>query len=210
MVNTWGAKGVFVWDDPRHFGTAGLQARDFELAGLGAVDRLITSGLDPAEVTSAPWTGRAEVLDVSPSDLADLAEEWSEPRRTPTRPPLYTELAAAIGPMYDDPDSPPGRIRAMSEGLAPNGVVLAPPGLVGYWVARAWPTTVAGSVIVPSTTEPGLVERLAAEAVSAGRPTMLVTDRQTAIDGVEVILWDDDLAIPTTLLEVAGPLVAWT
>ncbi|HJR26258.1 MAG TPA: hypothetical protein VJ804_12355, partial [Acidimicrobiales bacterium] len=46
VVNTWGAKGVLAWDDPRHFGTAGLQARDFELAGLGDVDLLVTSGLD--------------------------------------------------------------------------------------------------------------------------------------------------------------------
>ena len=51
VVNTWGAKGVFRWDDPLHFGTAGLQARDFELAGLGDVDVLVTTGLDPDEVT---------------------------------------------------------------------------------------------------------------------------------------------------------------
>ena len=70
VVNTWGAKGVFVWDDPRHFGTAGLQERDFELAGLGEVDVLVTSGLDPAEVTSRPWAGRAEVIDLDPLELA--------------------------------------------------------------------------------------------------------------------------------------------
>src|SRR5947208_3487914 len=74
VVNTWGAKGVFVWDDPRHLGTAGLQARDFELAGLGAVDVLVTSGLDPAEVTSTPWDGRAEVVDIAPSELATAAD----------------------------------------------------------------------------------------------------------------------------------------
>ena len=34
IVNTWGAKGVERWDSPFHFGTAGLQERDFELAGL--------------------------------------------------------------------------------------------------------------------------------------------------------------------------------
>src|SRR5688572_33167773 len=73
VVNTWGAKGVFRWDDPLHFGTAGLQARDFELAGLGDVDVLVTSGLDPAEVTSRPWDGRAEVIDVAPADLATFA-----------------------------------------------------------------------------------------------------------------------------------------
>ena len=34
VVNTWGAKGVLRWDDPHHAGTAGLQADDFDLAGL--------------------------------------------------------------------------------------------------------------------------------------------------------------------------------
>src|SRR5262249_31467968 len=29
VVNTWGAKGVFRWDSPHHYGTAGLQADDF-------------------------------------------------------------------------------------------------------------------------------------------------------------------------------------
>ena len=52
-VNTWGAKGVFRWDSPFHGGTAGLQARDFELAGLGEIDLLVTSGLDPADVSGA-------------------------------------------------------------------------------------------------------------------------------------------------------------
>ena len=88
--------------------------------------------------------------------------------------------------------------------------MFAPPGLVGYWVARTWPTTVAGSVMVPSTVEPGRVERLARQAAMSGRPTALVTDTPTAIGGVDVTVWDDDLTIPRSLLDVAGPLVAWT
>jgi thiamine pyrophosphate-dependent acetolactate synthase large subunit-like protein len=109
VVNTWGAKGVFRWDSPHHGGTAGLQARDFELAGLGAVDLLITSGLDPDEVTTKPWTGRAEVRDVAPDALGHLANGWDRPAQEPVHPALYTELAAVIGPMYEDPASPPAR-----------------------------------------------------------------------------------------------------
>jgi hypothetical protein len=209
VINTWGAKGVFRWDSELHGGTAGLQERDFELAGLGAVDLLITSGLDPDEVTTTPWDGNAEVMHVAAADLARLAEEWSEPRRVPSRPRLYTELAGVIGPMYDDPVTPPGRIRMMSERLPPGGVVLAPPGLVGYWVARTWPTTVAGSVIVPSRREVGLIERLASDAASAGRSTIVLTDQPIAVEGAEVIVWDDDLTIPAALLDLAGPIVAW-
>ena len=95
VVNTWGAKGVFRWDDPLHFGTGGLQARDFELAGLGDVDVLVTTGLDPAEVTSTPWAGRAEVVDVAPDDLASY--DAPLPPGTTERPALYTALAAVVG-----------------------------------------------------------------------------------------------------------------
>ena len=65
VVNTWGAKGVERWDSPFHFGTAGLQARDFELAGVGDADVVVTSGLDPDE--SAPeQLGNWVVQDVPP------------------------------------------------------------------------------------------------------------------------------------------------
>ena len=208
VINTWGAKGVFRWDSPYHGGTAGLQERDFELAGLGEVDVLLTSGLDEAEVTSRPWRG-AEVIDVEPASLAALAASWPHPRRSPTRPRLYTELAAVIGPMYEEPGTPPAVIRAMSDSHEPNGMVFAPPGLVGFWVARTWPTTVPGSVVVPSSLEPGLTQRLAERAAAAGRPTTLVTDTVTSLDGVRVCVWDQDLTIPQVLLDVAGPVVAW-
>ena len=209
VINTWGAKGVFRWDAPLHGGTAGLQERDFELGGLAEVDLLITSGLDPAEVTARPWQGRARVVDVEPSRLAELATGWSAPAGTVGPTALYRELSAVIGPLYGDRSSPPGRIRALSEGLEAGGVVLAAPGLGGFWVARAWPTTGPGTVVVPSSTEVGLVERLASKAAQSGRHAMLLSERQVEIPGVEVVVWDCDLTIPVELLAVAGPVVAW-
>ena len=186
VVNTWGAKGVFRWDSPFHGGTAGLQARDFELAGLGGVDVLITSGLDPDEVTSTPWEGRADVIEVAPADLGDVPSWWDRPQEQPTPPRLYTELAAVVMPMYEDPSTPPARLRAMSEQLELGATVFAPPGLLGYWVARTWPTTVPGSVVVP-----------AREGTGAPEGAVLIE-----LDGV-------DLTIPQSLLDVAGPVVAW-
>ena len=57
VVNTWGAKGVFVWDDPRHFGTAGLQARDFELAGPRRRRRARHERARRRRGDGAPWDG---------------------------------------------------------------------------------------------------------------------------------------------------------
>lgn len=210
VINTWGAKGAFRWDSPFHGGTAGLQARDFDLAGLGEVDLLITSGLDPDEVTTRPWQDRAEVLDVDPAELGRLAARWEHPRREPERPRLYTELAAVIGPLYDDPSTPAARARAVAAALPPGGAVVATPGLAGFWVARALPTETPGSVIVPARDRPGEVERLVEDLSRAGRPVVVVTDRELQAPTAEVLRWDDvNLELPDDLLAVAGPIVAW-
>lgn len=179
VVNTWGAKGVFRWDDPLHFGTAGLQAWDFDLAGLGEVDVLVTSGLDPDEVTSQPWEGRAEVVDVAPEALG--AFRGTLPAGCTERPMLYTALAAVVGPMYDQPDSPPARAAGLAAALPASGVVVARPGLVGFWIARTFPTERPGSVRITPT----------------GEATVADED------------WADLDLNPEALVAVAGPIVAW-
>jgi thiamine pyrophosphate-dependent acetolactate synthase large subunit-like protein len=182
VVNTWGAKGVLRWDDPLHFGTAGLQARDFELAGLGAVDVLVTTGLDPAEVTSEPWAGRAQVIDVAPSEL--VTYEALLPPGTTERPALYTELAAVVGPLYEQPGSPPARAAALAASLPDDGVVVAAPGLVGFWIARTFPTARPGSV-------------------------RITTDEVSGALRVDATDWADVDLDPSALVAVAGPIVAW-
>jgi len=181
-VNTWGAKGVFRWDDPLHFGTAGLQARDFDLAGLGEVDVLVTSGLDPAEVTSSPWEGRAEVIDVAPADLATF--DGPLPAGTVARPELYTALAAVVGPMYGRPDSPAARAAALAAELPDDGVVVASPGLIGFWIARTFPTARPGSVRITDAAVDGALRLSDAD-------------------------WADLDLDPSALVAVAGPIVAW-
>jgi hypothetical protein len=213
VVNTWGAKGVFVWDDPRHFGTAGLQARDFELAGLGEVDVLVTSGLDPAEVTSTPWAGRAEVVDVPPGELAAAATSRAWPDGSLGRPALYTELAAACGPLYATQGTAPARAAALAAGLPERGIVVAEPGLVGFWVARTFPTSVPGSVVVPASAGREGAWQLARDAAAAGRPVTLVAHEPVdiAADGLVLEVWDPasvDLD-PAPLVAVAGEIVAW-
>jgi hypothetical protein len=213
VVNTWGAKGVVRWDDPLHFGTAGLQARDFELAGLGDVDVLVTSGLDAAEVTSTPWLGRAEVIDLAPTELATAVP--SLPRGTTERPPLYTALAAVVGPLYDVPGSPPARAAALAASLPAGGVVVAAPGLVGFWIARTFPTSVPGSVLVPARGTADTAWRAAVDLAAAGHPVTLVTGDADPpprdLPGVAVEVWtaaQNDLD-PAPLVAVAGPIVAW-
>lgn len=209
VVNTWGAKGVFRWDDPRHHGTAGLQARDFELAGLAAVDVLVTSGLDPAEVTSHPWTGRAEVMDVPPHALAAVVLDDVE--GTLERPALYTRLAAVVGPLYERAGSAAARAAAIAAALEPGGLVVAEPGLAGFWIARTFPTERPGTVLVPASGGAPAAHQAAIDAVSAGRQVRLIAHARVALPGVEVEVWTPDVVDldPSALLAVAGKIVAW-
>lgn len=178
VVNTWGAKGVFAWDSPFHAGTAGLQARDFELAGLTEKLVVVWIGVDPDELPPG-GLGEAQRLDLHPVHLAFAAEGWPEPEAAPPRPALYTELAAVVGPGYDSAAVPlhPARASRDLGALRPaGGVVVADPGPAGLWVARTFPTTEPGSVLVPATRAPGSAAAAALLGGLAGsRPALGVT-----------------------------------
>lgn len=177
IVNTWGAKGVFAWDSASHAGTAGLQARDFELAGLTEKLFVVTVGLDPDEWPPG-GAGGAQRLDLHPQHLALAAEGWPAPEGDPPRPPLYTDLAVVVGPAYESDAVPlhPARATRDLGGLRPQGgVVVADAGDAGLWVARAFPTTEPGIVVVPATRAPGTAVAASIVGGLAGRPVLGVT-----------------------------------
>jgi hypothetical protein len=255
VLNTWGAKGVFRWDSPHHLGTGGLQERDFELAGVPDAELVIAVGIDEDESARARFEF-GHVLDVQPESLAALAFGWAPPTREPERPALYRELSAALGPHYTSDDVPLRPARAagdLSAALPAGALVVADPGPAGLWVARAFPTTEPGSVVVPATVAPGFSAAAALVAALDGRPAIAVTtdpvDRETelvldlarALDlpialevwgadaplaspaarvdalaavlatprGVTVLPVPVDFSHTRTLVEVAGPVVAW-
>ncbi|MCU0268102.1 MAG: hypothetical protein MUF83_05580 [Acidimicrobiales bacterium] len=179
VVNTWGAKGVFRWDDPRHHGTAGLQARDFELAGLTEADLVIATGVDELEAQPRFWAALAPLLDVHPLDLDALTWTWEGTRAIPEPPELYHRLRDALAPAYASDDVPlaPPRVAAELSALRPpGGLVAADPGRAGFWVARTLPTTEVGSVVVPATRAPGIGLAAAVVAALDGRRAIAVVD----------------------------------
>ena len=182
VVNTWGAKGVFVWDDPHHFGTIGLQARDFDLAGLNDTQLIIAAGLDPLEAPVGRWNASAQVLEVEPWQLSTLAHHWPDPGPVPPPPRLYAELSAALADRYRSDGVPlaPARAAADLAAVLPDGgLVLADPGPAGLWVARAFPTSEPGSVVVPAAFVRGFALAGAVVAALAGRPAIAVTAAPT-------------------------------
>jgi hypothetical protein len=255
VLNTWGAKGVLRWDSAYHVGTGGLQARDAELAGVFDADIVVAVGIDPDESPLADW-GLGQVLDVEPWQLPALAFTWPEPADEPERSRLYVELSGALAPYYASDAVPlsPARAAADLAATRPTGALaVADPGPAGLWVARAFPTTEPGSVIVPATTAPGFAAAAALVAALDGRAAVAITttpvdDTTSAVLdlsrqlGYEIVVlewgaedfqgsadefrellasaWRGELegvvAVPvdltqtSVLVDVAGPVVAWT
>jgi len=176
VVNTWGAKGVYRWDSPFHFGTAGLQERDAELAGLTKAELVITSGLDPYELPVEGWA-TGPVLDVDPRALEALTYRWDRSTRELVRPALYDVLSTALQPLYADETVPLSPARAAADlGSArpPGALVAADPGLAGLWIARTLPTTEVASVVVPSLPVHGFALAAALAASFDGRRAVAV------------------------------------
>jgi hypothetical protein len=237
VLNSYGVKGLFRWDDPAHFGTIGLQARDVELAGVLDADVVLALGLDDRELGPADLGSRVEVVDAT-----DL-EGWVGRVEPMARGPLYDVLRSALLPLYDSqavPLTPAAAVADLAAALPPGGLVCADPGPVGLWVARALPTLELGSVVVPPV-DGDFARQHAREAGSGGRPVVYVTDRAVEeIDGVVVEVWTAsgsldarearrrhladalaaggshrlttpvDLGLTRVLLDAAGPLTAWT
>lgn len=204
VVNTWGAKGVERWDSPFHFGTAGLQARDFELAGLGTADVVIVSGRDPDE-TPLDALGSWTVQEVPPAQLAALTANWPRSHRTPDRPPLYDAIAGVVTPLYESDAVPLTAARAslhLSGALPERGIAVADAGPAGFWVARTFPTSIPGSVCVPARRIEGFAAAAAFVCALEQRPCLAVTDQ---LDGEGL---DESTASLLELAETLGLGVA--
>jgi hypothetical protein len=203
VVNTWGLKGLFRWDSPFHLGTAGLQERDFELAGIGDADIVLGIGLDFDE---SPRELLGPLVEVDAGELDSWAERLGRAPEPPARPSLYSDLAAVVQPLYALDEVPLNPARAAGDlagALPAGGLVAADPGPAGLWVARTFPTTDLGSVVVPARVTPAAAVTIAADAVANGRPAVAVTT--APIDEHTAAAIDDARAKGTNLvLEVWG------
>lgn len=228
VANSWGAKGLFEWQSPYHLGTVGLQERDFALCGFGACDLILATGIDPEETPPHRWA-LAPVMEVAPFRFATIRVKPRAQRIQ--RPPLYERLAALVMPQYDSDRQPPPpgrRIAELKARLAPADRVAADAAtLAGFWVARAFPTTHLGSVIVPARAMPGFAAAAAVAGALRGCRVVGVTmgpmDEATAAVlefaarrgvAVELEVWGEgglavDWSSTAEIVEIAGPIIAW-
>lgn len=172
VLNTWGAKGVFDWRSRHHLATAGLQALDFELAGLPGADLVIAVGVDLDESPAERWL-HAGAVTVDPRALSPLAQQLDRVGPWLPVPELRHRLAAVTQAGWaaaGAPLAPTAATRNYGAVLGDGGRIAADAGLAGYWVARTFSTTEVGSAQVPAVAIPGfaaavaLVSRLLAPA----------------------------------------------
>ena len=215
VLNTWGAKGVERWDSPWHFGTIGLQERDLALGGLEDTDVVVTSGLDPVELPES-LLARSVVQEVHPRQLSVLCRNWSGTAPEPAhRPRLYTVLAEAVTPLYEDSGAPLSPARAslhLSGALPERGMAVADAGEAGLWIARTFPTSIPNSVCVPATAAAGFAAAAALCCSMEERPVLAVTDG-AGIDSQEtgaVLALAEELGRPVTLQVWRDGGPAWT
>ena len=226
VANTWGAKGIYPWNDLHHMGTCGLQRDDFTLLGFQDFDLILAIGIDEAESPLHRFA-LAEVLTADPGQLTAL--RLSSASRPLINEPnaLYTRMAAIAQPGYVDDSTPRHPARAVMDlktTLGSDTRVTAQPGRVGLWVARTFPTDRMGSVVVPAHNRPAIGAAVGFISALQGTNTVYVTD--TADDPVadailelarthelplRPIIWNDvDWSRSEDLIAAAGPVVAWT
>jgi Thiamine pyrophosphate enzyme, central domain len=183
LVGSAGAKGIFQWDSPFDGGTIGLQANDPALAGVAGADVVIASGIDPVE-TPLESLG-AVVQEVEAWQLPALTARWTGSRPPPAeRSALVAAMSTVLTPRYESTATPldPARAALHLSGAAPDdGVVCTEAGWAGFWIARAMPTGIAGSVVVPAMRQEGAAAAMALAARVAGRPAVAVCDGMTEI-----------------------------
>jgi thiamine pyrophosphate-dependent acetolactate synthase large subunit-like protein len=198
VLNTFTAKGLFTWDSPYHLGTAFLQERDLELAGIGPHSRVLMIGVDADECAPALLARagvrigpEASVWSVPATELPKLAN-WvrSAHGRPPEPGELYRVLASIVQPMYDRaglPFAPPRAAVELMRSLPADGAVTVEPGLTGMWLARAIPTTRLGSVRVPAAGRAGSAVAAALNLALDGRPALAVVDAPISAASLELM-----------------------
>ena len=210
VANTWGAKGVFPWDSPHHMGTCGLQALDFELLGFASYDAIIATGTDLAESPEERFA-LAPLADIPPTALGRLADGVIPDGEPIPSNELYTRLSAVAQPGYADDRVPLHPARAVADVRAASSageVVVADPGVAGLWMARTFPTSEPGTIVVPAIATPGIAAALALVAALRGLPAIAVTTEplDPATLGVLELATELGVALATDVWGAGGPV----
>jgi acetolactate synthase-1/2/3 large subunit len=171
VAETFMAKGLLDYEDPRALGTVGLQSRDYAMAGFEEADVVIALGYDLVEHSPQHWNPDGDkkivVIDTVPAEIDEfyvpeaeligdiyhvltrLAEEC---RDVPHAGGSYRLRDVVLGRFEqargDDafPVQPPRALWEIRRALGREDILISDVGLHKLWIGRMFPAHEPGTV----------------------------------------------------------------
>jgi acetolactate synthase-1/2/3 large subunit len=173
VAETFMAKGLVDYEDPKALGTVGLQARDYEMAGFDDADLVIAIGYDLVEHSPKHWNPRRDkqiiMIDSVAAEvdqnfvpdveligdiahvLARLAAGCSRSQTTAGTSRLHEVVMGALNDARDDdhfPMRPPRVLWDIREALGREDILVSDVGLHKLWIGRMFPAHEPGTVLI--------------------------------------------------------------
>ncbi len=173
VANTFMSKGVMRSDDPRAVGSVGLQAGDYEMAGFGEADVVITVGYDLVEHSPKYWNpGRDKkivCIDSVPAeidqyftpevelvgDIYHILSRLGDECRDLGLPVAAGRLRDAISRRFQSaasdsafPMQPPRVLYEIRQVLGPHDILVSDVGLHKLWIGRLFPAYEPNTVLI--------------------------------------------------------------
>ena len=173
VAETFMAKGLVDYEDPKALGTVGLQTRDYEMAGFEDADLVIAIGYDLVEHSPKHWNPRRDkqiiMIDSVAAEvdqnfvpdveligdiahvLARLAAGCSRSQTTAGTSRLHEVVMGALNDARDDdhfPMRPPRVLWDIREALGRDDILVSDVGLHKLWIGRMFPAHEPGTVLI--------------------------------------------------------------
>ncbi len=174
VAETFMAKGLIDFQDPRAVGTVGLQSRDYEMAGFEDADLVIAIGYDLVEHAPQHWNpnGDKQVIVIDSvaaeidqffvpdveliGDIAHvLARLAADTRRVPVAGSESRRLRELVGGALRDareddtfPMRPPRVLWDIRQALGRDDLLISDVGLHKLWIGRMFPAHEPGTVLI--------------------------------------------------------------
>ena len=173
VAETFMGKGAIPADDPKALGSVGLQSGDYEMAGFGDADVVITVGFDLVEHSPEHWnperdkrivcidTASAEVDEYFMTEveligdmdhiLTRLAEECHEVHGEGGSARLRDVVLSYFEGAQDDdhfPVQPPRALWEIRQALGREDILVSDVGLHKLWIGRMFPAYEPNTVLI--------------------------------------------------------------
>ncbi len=173
VAESFMAKGLIDYQDPKALGTVGLQAHDYEMAGFDDADLVIAVGYDLVEHSPKNWnpnrdkqiividsvaaevdqyfTPNVELVGDIAHVLARLAAACTRSQTTAGSSRLHEVVLSALSDARDDdhfPVRPPRLLWDIRQALGRDDILVSDVGLHKLWIARMFPAHEPGTVLI--------------------------------------------------------------